>query len=520
MEVTKENYYQIEPKILEDINNSEFIAFDLEFSGLIPSKFKIYDSAEEDFKKSKIQVENYRIIQIGLTPFIKKKDSNNSYIAKPYNIYVFPSEKQSNNKCDFYVESILFNKEHNCDFNKWIKDGVSYLNNEQIDKLKDRFGKGSLNKYEPKDDKQFKNIVLYKDSDKILYKNFLDKFNEFYNNPEVTIFKHEKFFRHILLYFLNNISKEVRNTIFIESKDDYIYIYKLNSVEEKNKKIDEENNELLEMIKKEKGVKTIIEQIVKSEKPIVGHNCFIDLLFIMNYFFEPIPGNFYFFKCYLLTYFPGGIYDTKLLYNMSKLNFSCSENEGQKGHINLEGLFKGLIKENDLLSSDKKILIEIPKDEGFINYLEDFEKTSKFHQADYDSFTTGSAFIFMKNLLGVEYINELKNKLNCYHGLYEYYDLKSKEDIYLKKSTDIYILNYKDTYYSNGKVVNDIENEIIKSPYVNLRIRSKDIKDGDIILINSENKNNFFQLCSKYVDYFAIKTISEFKEELKLKNSH
>ena len=35
MEVTKDNYYQIEPKIVEDINNSEFIAFDLDLPRII-----------------------------------------------------------------------------------------------------------------------------------------------------------------------------------------------------------------------------------------------------------------------------------------------------------------------------------------------------------------------------------------------------------------------------------------------------------------------------------------------------
>ena len=50
MELTKENYYEMEPTILKDIENCEFVAFDLEFSGLIPSKFKIFDSPIEEIK--------------------------------------------------------------------------------------------------------------------------------------------------------------------------------------------------------------------------------------------------------------------------------------------------------------------------------------------------------------------------------------------------------------------------------------------------------------------------------------
>lgn len=74
--------------------------------------------------------ENYRIIQVGITPFIKKENSIKGYIAKPYNIYVFPSEKQNNSRFDSFLESIIFNREHGCDFNKWICHGVPYLNTE------------------------------------------------------------------------------------------------------------------------------------------------------------------------------------------------------------------------------------------------------------------------------------------------------------------------------------------------------------------------------------------------------
>ena len=37
MELTIDNYFNIEPEILEDINKCEFIGFDLELSGLFPT---------------------------------------------------------------------------------------------------------------------------------------------------------------------------------------------------------------------------------------------------------------------------------------------------------------------------------------------------------------------------------------------------------------------------------------------------------------------------------------------------
>lgn len=54
-------------------------------------------------------------------------------------------------------------------------------------------------------------------------------------------------------------------------------------------KINQENNEIISLIHREKGVKNIIEKIILTKKPIVGHNCYIDLLFIMSHFMDDIP---------------------------------------------------------------------------------------------------------------------------------------------------------------------------------------------------------------------------------------
>ena len=317
MELTKDNYYDIEPKILKDIEDCNFIALDLEMSGLIQNKFKIYDSPEENFIKSKYNADNFRIIQFGICFFIKNIENNKEYVAKPYNIYIFPSEKQNNNKFDFYVESIIFNKNHGCDFNKWISKGVPYLNDDNLNKLLERTINGDINKYNPNISSIHKNILLYKEKDKIIYENFLNKFNCFYNDTKKIIFKHEKINKHLLLYFLNKLNDDIRKRIYIEYTEEligqetkeFIIIHRL-SPEEKQLKIIEKNNEILSLIKKEKGVKNIIEKIIELKKPIIGHNCFIDLLFIMSHFMGEIPKNYKEYKNKLKNKFSGGIYDT------------------------------------------------------------------------------------------------------------------------------------------------------------------------------------------------------------------
>ena len=531
MELTRENFYEVEPILLKDIENSEFIAFDLEFSGLIKSKFKIYDSSEEKFQKSKYMAENYRIIQVGITPFIKKESNNNKeYIAKPYNIYAFPSEKQSNNKFDFFLDSIIFNREHGCDFNKWICQGVPYLNNENLKKLTERLMSGNINKYDPKKISSFKNIVLYKEQDKIRYKDFYDQFMNFYNNKEEKILKHEKIVRHLMLYFLNKLDEDIRKKIFIEYKVEiigedvksYLLIHKLNSYEEKLQKINQENNEIIALIKKEKGIKNIIEKIISSKKPIVGHNCFIDLLFIMSHFMDDIPKNFHTYKLKLKNEFGGGIYDTKYLYNTSNLNFGENLDElNNKDNINLECLYSNLYEKNEKLENNQKIIVEIPKNEKFINYYDENEKNKekKFHQADYDSFTTGCVYLYLKNILGEKFIKDGENKLNCYHGLYQCFDLNNlnEEEKYYNNSSDACILLFNEKVYENNDIRKKINEEVIESKYINYKINAKEIGGAYIIFINSQNKNNFFEVCSKYMNYIIIKNIVEYRESLKNK---
>lgn len=39
------------------------------------------------------------------------------------------------------------------------------------------------------------------------------------------------------------------------------------------------------------GIKYIINLISTLKKPLVGHNCALDILILSNQFFKPLPGN-------------------------------------------------------------------------------------------------------------------------------------------------------------------------------------------------------------------------------------
>jgi hypothetical protein len=119
MEILKENYWEYEQQIIQDINNCIFISLDLELTGIANNSRNFLDNPSERYLKMKISAEKYKIIQLGLVPWFKniKNDNIIEYRAKPYNIYLFPNEEVGNQQINCELSSIVFNRENGMDFN-------------------------------------------------------------------------------------------------------------------------------------------------------------------------------------------------------------------------------------------------------------------------------------------------------------------------------------------------------------------------------------------------------------------
>ena len=441
MEITIDNYFTIESEILEDINKCDFIGFDLELSGLFPTFESFIDEIEERFSKLRKIALKYNIIQVGLVFFFKNE---NSFVAKPYNFYVFPSVEIDKN-IGMEIEALNFNKNHGCDFNKWIIKGIPYLNEDELKKLCDKKLNFNINQYNPKNKK--KKIILFKENDKKIYNEIKKIFDEFYNSNSNEL-KIEKIQRHILIYFLNNLSEEIRNKIFINENNKNFILIKKVSNEEKVKKINLENENILNKIKHEKGIKILFEKIIEKKKKIVGHNCLVDILFIYNNFIETIPKDFKIFLMKLLNNF-NEIYDTKFLccyYNKNNIN----END-----FHLEGLYLKLFQE----FKDK---INIKIHEKFFNYFESENK--KFHQADYDALVTGCAFIYMNEKYGKDFVFNNKNKLNLIKSIFVCMNLNDyKYDELKDNANNVLVIN---NINNNNPEITSKITEFEKEPFI------------------------------------------------------
>lgn len=470
---------------------------DLEFTGGAISNQTLIDSPSERYYLYKRIAEQYRIIQFGIVLWHKKSD--NSYISRPYNFYVFPYEDYSNNKFNMEIGAILFNRDHGVDFNKWIREGVSYVNNEQLKRLSEHLLNDNINKYNPMNSSMYKRITLYKKTDMDKYNRFVEQFEKFYNASNEKMMVFEKLQRHIMIYFLNCLPEVIRNQIYItnESKNS-IKITKVTK-DEKMLKLNMENNVAIETIIKAKGIKNIYDKIIEKKKILVGHNCIIDFLYCTTHFMDELPNKYETFKTRICNYY-GGIYDTKYLYLYSnKENANINDTS-----FHLEDLYKSLHEKYK-----DKITISIPEKEQFINYLDSKEKEKeKFHQADYDAFVTGCAFIYMKEEYGEENIKKNVFKFNLIGSIYKGMNMMGQEELKGDNVTAYYIKGKNTNSFDIGKVFDEKTIQHIKKSYY------LDKQNCGIILV--DNKDDFEKEIEKCTQMIDVMNLDQYKRITKI----
>jgi poly(A)-specific ribonuclease len=147
---------------------------------------------------------------------------------------------------------------------------------------------------------------------------------------------------------------------------------------EEAKVIEETKNENFENYieqnyRKEMGFSLIINEMIKAQKPLVGHNLIYDVGFLYDQFIAPLPDTFLKFSECWREWFPV-TYDTKSIAIRSELKVFR--------RTDLESLYRMWSKDETL---KKQIKIEMGH-EG----LEE-----KAHDAGFDAYMTGIAFMSM-----------------------------------------------------------------------------------------------------------------------------
>lgn len=479
-EVTSRNFLEVKGHVKRSLEKADFIAIDLEFTGLVnkPCIQHSLDTPEMRYCKVREAGVQHEVLQFGVSIF--RWDVNiTKHVVDIFNFHTFQTMANEQYpayfSCDASSLAFLV-RMGSCNFNKLIMEGIpsmlpeDFKNAEKNVLMKCR---ADVKRCQPPVETKNGVSLNLPNPDGLRLPDFLREAvlqinNLIKNTPKnksscIELKLHgsqrKQFYENVLSLYSDDI--QARTTCSVLDKginsdmgQNVIRIDKL-SYEEKIELAKRKRDEELERLKSQYGFSEIVELIQKSSVPIVLHNGYLDLAHMYHHFLCPLPESYEAFLLMVQHDFPT-IFDTKLLSTISVLSSDLNIYANS-----LDGLFQALgglpllrkyvytSKENETgrLNSISKGFSNYPDMNDSFSLNTQEVKEEKMHMAGYDSFLTGGCFLLLMRKLGAltneprifpinrwvndvatltgTCLNEVKNKLYLYKVYdYPYIDLK------------------------------------------------------------------------------------------------
>jgi hypothetical protein len=338
-------------------------------------------------------------------------------------------------------------------------------------------------------------------------------------------------------YVLYYIKKNLPNNLYFQENNRFhnksfcTLVSGYKSPEEKEKLY---KNDILNQLKElnhKKGVKILIDAIFnkinygdsdinqdeiyknnipeKKKKILIGHNMSLDLMFIISKLGDCLPNEYTSFKNMIKDKL-NCIYDTKFLFEEFKNTELNKNNSVIKGIKNeLDEIYQYLHS----TFSENTIIKLKPKEDLF-------SKNNSFHNAGYDSFITGSCFLYMKNAIkNTNFLEENKNQMYLSNSLYKSMNLNKEKDDYILSINNPEENSFVFKQINNEK---DINYEIIFGEKLwNDSVIKKIFCERNNILIiftkfeNKENKIKFLNIAfnQEHKNAFSVFTLVEYRNK-------
>lgn len=148
---------------------------------------------------------------------------------------------------------------------------------------------------------------------------------------------------------------------------------------------EEKKEEIIDVFQEEYGFTVIIDLLIESKVPLIGHNMIFDIMFLYNQFVDDLPDTYDEFTKSWYSCFPF-TYDTKLLCSYCslisktwlKIAFDkCLENANLMGNLKFE-----------YFTDSRRKSFDDPDGVDFKAYDEEAQE----HKASYDAYMTGVIF--------------------------------------------------------------------------------------------------------------------------------
>lgn len=392
MEVLRTNFSECLPAVADVLDRAAFIAIDTEFSLLVDEEANrpsLFDSGEERYRKLRKIVQSVAVVQFGLSAFedlstIGQGGTDSRYVAHTYNFYLYPKAYGPIDvrfKCQ--ASSLEFLCQHSFDFNKFVYDGIPALNQHQRDLLASYL------------ETQVTLAGLDRQVDEEALQRICSGVAAWVCSPatkenDFHVIHAEKTLNEFTIHA--ELRQRFPDSVWTNFRDNGV-VEAVKVSKEKRTELEFTEGQVL----KEKtldymlGFSKVFDLIVKQQKPIVGHNLFMDLLFMHEKFYQPLPPKLKDFKKNMNRLFPS-IFDTK--------NIIHSEKRKLEDALGFNFQTTSLTELYQIFDSDKGKLGSLYSPN--ISYASPgkYSQGNRIpHEAGYDSFLAGYVFLRLAHLV-------------------------------------------------------------------------------------------------------------------------
>ncbi|KAI8916855.1 ribonuclease H-like domain-containing protein [Entophlyctis helioformis] len=439
MEVTRHNFEETLPAVAEAIQGADFLSIDTEFTGLgiDPSqRIDLLDTPQERYVKQRSSAAQFLPIQIGLCAFAWNAETN-TYLAKPFNFFIFPRPGSRAFNLDrtfgSQASSLDFLYGNSFDFNKWIRDGISYVSTAEEAEVRAKINAMKTDSDIPIEERN----RAYVEGAIAKIRDWLQNSTEQVHNVPTPSSYHKRLIH-------QEVKKQFNGNLSTESTKLGVDIRK-RLTEEKSANDDRVvalGAELDTLI----GFRKVIDILSAAKKPIVGHNMLLDLCHFCHRFIQPLPDTFEEYKSVMHGLFPS-IYDTKFV---SSTNGDVQVSGGctcfhclPQGLTALDRCLKALVT-NTTLGDLYARVCDAPFLMPAVDLAENFDQyktgSKQLHEAGYDAYITGFSFLRLMGHVSAlkegeslnwqaDFVEHCNNKMFVMRSDISFFDIGGEDDI-------------------------------------------------------------------------------------------
>ncbi|XP_076163424.1 pre-piRNA 3'-exonuclease trimmer isoform X2 [Ptiloglossa arizonensis] len=393
-EIGTNNFKTKYPMIEESIKAASFISIDAEFTGLQTSEHfnnSLFDSIDVRYVNIKKNIQPFIIIQCGITTFQHVSDEN-CYSAKCYNFHLIPrSIPFKNRQFSWQMTALEFLSAHNFNFNTFVCNGIPYL--DEIDEalLRKQLEGGNI----------IRNIEHLSYKEEEIFRECKKKVQQWISGCPHQISLTLHISSPILQYMVQKELRDSFRNIWTSASYKHVSVIRVSPDMRNLLEKDEDVSIETELLENCIGFSKVFKLLTSLKKPILGHNVLLDLMFMHQQFYRPLPSDYNQFKSNIHALFPE-IYDTKFL------SFEVKKQLSNEGNWKINSL--GCIYE---YFENRKI--NVAYNSPRIKLSGKSLDTKSYHNAGWDSYFAGYIFIKLGFLLCLNKYGEGLNQRSITH---------------------------------------------------------------------------------------------------------